>query len=506
MFKTAMIFTSKMVLQRNKPVPVWGEGNPGETVKVTFDGNTVQTTVDENGSWKVELPPHEAGKGYELTVWSAGESLHFTEVSVGEVWLAGGQSNMEYLMGFEKHYEEELGKERTQDIHFFDYPEVSYEGEMEDFHYTTEGFWRDCTDEDLQFYSAVGYYFAKELQADLDVPIGIIGCNWGGTPACAWMDPERLMGTEGEAWVTEYEEAIRDLDVESYKEAFVKNPQNDRTRQIVDPFNLKIVKEGISREEQEALMKMMENMGAGAAVFTEGPYWERRPGGLYETMLKKVVPYALRGVIWYQGETDGDSHPDAYASVFSSLIENWRELWGEELPFLFVQLAPFGRWLQCIGEPYAIVREQQEKVADTVPGTWMASIGDAGMEWDIHPKDKKPVGERLALLARGHVYGESILCDAPKALSASRDDGDLVISFENGEGLHIHGDKVNALSVKGPDGVIREVDRACVHGSRLRLLGAADAVEVIFAKGDYYEVNLYNGADIPALPFRLKAE
>lgn len=498
-----MIFSDKMVFQREKPIPVWGEAEPGASVHITFDGQRVSVSADEAGTWKAMLPAHEAGSGYELTVASGTESLCFTDVCVGEVWLAGGQSNMEYHLGFEANLEQVLACPPNPSIRFFDYPEVAYEGQLNDYQYQNEGFWRGCTAEDLPYYSAVAYYFAVQIQSTLDVPVGIIGCNWGGTPACAWMDPERLRGTDGEVWVTEYEKAIQDLDFESYRSDFLKNPMNDRTNQLGDPFGIKAMKIGLTREEQEQIMKMNENADMAPAM---GPYYERRPGGLYETMLKKVVPYAIRGVIWYQGETDGDNHPEAYTTVFSRMIENWRSLWEEEIPFLFVQLAPFRRWLACVGEPYAIVRRCQEQVSKTVPNTWMASSGDAGMEWDIHPKNKKPIGERLALLARGHVYGEDILCDAPEAVKAEQINDTIRISFAHGKGLHLEGEKIHALRCIFDDGNEADVTDAVIQDEQLILQGCDGAKEIRFAIGDYYEVNLYNEARIPVKPFVLAVQ
>ena len=153
---------------------------------------------------------------------------------------------------------------------------------------------------------------------------------------------------------------------------------------------------------------------------------QNRPGGLYETMLKKVAPYTARGVIWYQGESD-EFHPAEYGFVFGNMIKGWRALWNEELPFLFSQLAPFEAWLSGTGVAYPELRYQQDQVTKNVPQTYMASIGDAGMQYDIHPKHKRPVGERMAELALGHVYKQPELCkvpglfDAPEFAGAKRE-------------------------------------------------------------------------------------
>lgn len=500
MLKLAMIFTDKMVLQRQKEVPVWGTAEAGSEVTVWFDGVSLKTETKNDGTWMLKLPAHEAGTDYEMRVSSQGESIVLCDICVGEVWLAGGQSNMEYLLGFEKHFEEVLQKEKNPLVRFFDYPEVSYEGQLEDFNYQHEGFWRGCTNEDLAYFSAAGYYFAENVQKALGIPVGIVGCNWGGTTACSWMDPAYLKGTEGEFWLQDYEEAVKGLDVESYKEEFKKNPMNDRTNELENPLGVQVVKIGLSREEQLGYMKMFESQ----PPIVIGPYYERRPGGLYETMLKKICPFAIRGVIWYQGESDSDKNPEAYTTVFGKMIENWRDLWKEELPFLFVQLAPFRNWLACEGIRYPIVRACQETVSKDVPNTWMASIGDAGMEWDIHPKDKRVVGNRLALLARGHVYGESLLCDAPEFVSAAKNGTEIELLFRNARGLYIKGESLSAMRGILADGSEREITKAEIREEKLILKDCEEVQELRFASTDYYEVNLYNEAQIPLKPFTAK--
>lgn len=497
--KTAMIFTDKMVLQRDKTIPVWGNGKTGREIHVTFDGTEAITVVDEYGEWKVLLPPHAAGCGYQMCIFDGEEKITLSDVCVGEVWLAGGQSNMEYVLGFEKHFEEVLQKEMNPNIRFFDYPEVSYEGQMDDFDYKYTGFWRPCSKEDLGYFSAVGFYFAENLQKDLNVPIGIVGCNWGGTRACNWMDPAYLKGTESEFWLTDYEKEIENLDLEKYKAEYRKNPQNDRTNELGNPFSIRLVKIGTTREEQLEMMKQWENQ----PIKVMGPYDEHRPGGLYEMMLKNVWPYAIRGVIWYQGESDSDKNPAAYANTFSKMITCWRDLWKEELPFLFVQLAPFGKWLGCEGKDYPIIRDCQEQVAKTVSNTWMASIGDVGMEWDIHPKNKVPVGNRLALLARGHVYGEDILCDAPEITGVKKKGIDLELLIRHGEGLHLTSEPIQALKCYSQNGEELESLSVEVQDEKLILHDCQDVAEVRFAYEDYYEVNLFNKAGIPMKPFKL---
>lgn len=505
MIKTAMIFGNRMILQREKPIAVWGTAEPHSEVKISFDGNEVRARAEDSGEWKVFLPAHTAARNLTMTITSGEDKVVYSDISVGEVWIAGGQSNMEFYLGFEKHFEEVAASFESTDIRFFDYPETAYEEELNDRNYVHEGFWRNSTKEDLPYFSAAGFYFARRLREEIDVPVGIVGCNWGGTTASAWMDPERLKGTEGEVWLSDYEEFSKGLDMDAFMESYRQNPLTDTTERLTDPFNIAGVKIGLTREEQvEALKQMQDAEDISGFVFIG------RPGGLYSTMLKKVAPYTTRGVIWYQGESDGDVHPGAYADVFTRMIKNWRDLWQDDLPFLFVQLAPFREWLHVKGDNYGIVRECQETVSKTVPGTFMTTTGDVGMEWDIHPKNKKAVGERLALLALGHVYGKDILCDPPEMESVSSCEGKAVISFRNADGLHIDGDSVNAFQVETEDGQIINADEGRVDGDKLILslpnlqIPNVKINSIRFAQEPYYEVNLYNAAGIPAKPFKWK--
>ena len=503
MLHLAKIFTDNMVLQRDKRIPLWGEASPKAPVTVSFNGRQAGTEADDRGQFILWLPPHEAGSGYTLTVSSGEESISLKGVCVGEVWLAGGQSNMEFPLGFDADFEQALKKEENPNIRFFNYPQVSYEGQLADFDYAHDGFWREGRRDEIQYFSAVGYYFAKNLQENLHIPIGIIGCNWGGTPAAAWMNPQKLKGTAGEFWLTRHIEEVEDMD--SYAKKFKENPLNNRSiSPMEDPIRIKMVKEGLLPEEQQMMAQLAANM---EDIFTKiGPYHEKRPGGLHETMLKNLVPYGIRGVIWYQGETDSEENPEAYRETFSRLIEDWRELWKEELPFLFVQLAPFEKWMGATGDSFPVIRDCQEFVAGTVPGTWMAASGDAGMQWDIHPKKKEPIGRRLALLARGHVYGERILCDAPEFSSVKRQRDTLELSFSHGQGLHLKGDILQAMQAKRRDGTEKSVTAAKILGDRLVLSEMEDVVELSFAKTGYYEVNLFNGAGIPVKPFHCRIE
>lgn len=506
MLKTAMIFGDRMVLQREKPISIWGTSDPAACVEIGFDGNQVTAAADPDGRWTMQLPPHPAARDLTMVIRSGGEELVLRDIAVGEVWIAGGQSNMEYYLGFEKHYEEVAASFESTDVRFFDYPETAFEEELSIRNYVHEGFWRNSTREDLAYFSAVAFYFARSLQNEIRVPVGIVGCNWAGTTASAWLDPKRLEGTPGEVWLEDYRKVAGFADRSSILEKYLANPLTDTSNRLADPYNIRSMKIGFSPEQQAEEMRKFEAAGDPSCFVHTG-----RPGGLYNAMLKKVAPYTARGVIWYQGESDGDFHPEAYRDVLTQLIRCWRDLWGEALPFLLVQLAPFDKWMQCVGDNYGIVRDCQEEVSRTVPGTWITTTGDVGMQWDIHPKNKLPIGERLALLALGHVYGMDILCDPPAAQSIRVEGDCVIITFRNANGLHIKGGHLHALQLELENGEVVDTPDAAVEGSELIvslawLAGAAPEHRISavrFARENYYEVNLYNAADIPALPFRM---
>lgn len=524
--KLAEVFGDHMVLQRGKPVKIWGKAVSGALVEVEIQGKQVQTTVKSDGTWQAQLSELEASECETMKVTCGEEELTLNDVAVGEVWLAGGQSNMEFFMRYDRDLKEVVKTCENPKIRFYDYPEISTERQRQTKTYLDFGFWRVCDSENLQYYSAVGYYFAKYLQEALDVPVGIVGCNWGGTRACCWMDEASVM-RYGAIWQEEYETGLANIrDLKAAEAAYENNPICDRTRAFSDPFMDRMLY-GLSREELEMFsMKMNDPSGADFEFFNQiGPWSEWRPSGLYHTMLEHVSPYTVRGVLWYQGESD-DIHADLYESMLTGLIRCWRSLWGEELPFIIVQLAPYGEMMPPGGKFYPILRCAQENVSKSEPSVYMAVTGDVGHDFDIHPKEKQPVGRRMALLARGHVYGEDILCEAPAVADVVRTGSEIKITFDHADGgLTLKGDTVNALAIRvdgaqaqipadhysarieGTQMIIRfdeDVlkDESTMKGDDVQTDDAAVVVE--FARTPYFEVNVYNASDIPVRPFEVK--
>lgn len=500
MLKPEMMFSDGMVLQRGKKVAVWGISDPGITVHIIMQGIEEKTVAGKDGKWCIYCGPFRTSHKEEMVIYSGTERIYVHDVAVGEVWLAGGQSNMEFPMKFDEHLDSE--KDSYDDcIRFFDYPEIAYLEQIEEADYSKQyGLWRTCSPKQIERFSAVGYYFSKSLRQRYDIPIGIIGCNWGGTPACAWMSEEAIYTCGGKVWLEDYKSAICNLDIDKYESEFKSNLWNYKTDLAADPM-FEILETGYS---SETILEKVDAAGFNDALTPiMGPYSERRPTGLYHSMLCKVAPYGIRGVIWYQGEAD-DEKAELYHRIFPALIRCWRNLWHENFPFLFVQLAPFGQWLACKGTRYPEVRAAQQWVADYVQNTAMAVISDSGCEWDIHPKNKQPVGERLAFLAEHYVYGEDILCEAPRIKEITVENGKLTLFFEySGDGLRLEGNTLDSLEIFQA-GYPVSYDFCDAKGNTVLVFGreiSSDLpTEVRLGWTAYHRINLKNSAGIPARP------
>lgn len=521
--KPAVLFQDHMILQREKRIPVWGTANAKESITVSIQGHQIHTVADGNGKWCAEIGPPRTSFSETMTISSDSENKELKDVQIGEVWLSAGQSNMEFYMRYDTDYSREKEVCDNDSIRFFDYPEVSYPGQIDEADYGKNfGFWRKATPDDLQWFSAAAYYFAKTIQAKYNIPVGLVGCNWGGTPACAWMSEQAICEGGGQIYLDEYRAATEKLDLSAYDEQFRANPGNFRTDPFADPISVKLM-EGMRFEE---ILKSLygqapdlSQMDFSAMVPAMGPKNETRPCGLYESMLCQVAPYGLRGILFYQGESDGDRLPELYETLFPALIRSFRTLWNEELPFLFVQIAPFGRWMQCIGEPYVKIREAQQHVSESVPNTGMAVISDIGMELDIHPKKKQPVGYRLALLAENKVYGENVLCEAPALISAAQVNNTLLLRFENAgdgltltdhtpDGVQADSEKLGGLEIfSGGQPVCTDAVTAEAKEDTVTLKGitlsAGKTITVALGCTGWYRMNLYNSAGLPARPGKI---
>ena len=511
--KAGILFQDGCVLQREKEIPVWGEGPEGAQVVVSLAGNQAVCRV-KDGRWKCTLPPMEAACGLAMTIACGGQTIALQDISVGEVWIAGGQSNMEFFLCYDADWEPMKQAECNPQIHMFNVPRLAFPGHEKDV--SECGYWFREGDKAWPLFSAPGYSFARKLQPVLDVPVGIIGCNWGGTSASTWMEEECLQEPPLDIYLEEYRAAVAGKDPELLKKASVEAfASEDSPERRADWAK---VMYGLSLKEQKEWQENQEPVPENPM----GPYNVGRPGGLYHQMLERIIPFAARGVLWYQGESD-EGHAGIYDRLFETMIGCWRKSFCQDLTFLFVQLAPYGTWLGGTGEKYPELRRRQEMVSERVPGVFMTSIMDLGMYEDIHPKRKREVGERLALLARGKVYKEAILCEPPALRFAERQDQEIVLHFAHtGTGLWKKDKAPDAepeaeipSPLTGPrerkDGFLVIQGEKPVEIREVTLWGnevilqipslSGEACTVSFAWVPYICAEIYNSAGLPMKPF-----
>lgn len=458
------LFSDNVVLQRNAAVPVWGWADDGEKVTVEFRGQKVSTTA-RNGKWLVRLEKLQAGGPDELRV-TGENAITLKNVLVGEVWIASGQSNMEWPMRASLAPETEIPKTANPLLRLYTVPKLKADEPRDSVNAT----WVECSPATTSNFSAVAYYFARDLAKALKVPVGVIHTSWGGSPAEVWMSHEVLA---------------------SYK------------ADIADAYPAQLAKyrEALANYEKEA-----------AAAKTHGkPFTKRRPGApwqpteLYNGMIAPLIPFAIQGAIWYQGESNaGRAHQ--YRMLFADLIRNWRHDWKQgDFPFLLVQLAPFMQIKEQPSEStWAELREAQALATKTLPKVGMAVITDVGDEKDIHPKRKEPVGARLALAARAIAYGEDIVYSGPTYKSVEFKDGKAIVSFDHvGNGLEARGNDLTGLAIAGADKNFVWA-KAEIRGDKVVVSSpeVSEPVAVRYGWADYPLVNLWNKDGLPACPFR----
>lgn len=506
----AMIFGEYTVLQRQQPVPVWGRSAADDTITVTV-GPHKASAVAENGIWCVMLPEMEATESTIMTITSAltGESLCFRHVAIGEVWLAGGQSNMEFRMKYDENAEAMRATPADPYLRYFRYPQAAFLGHLERDPFPRDGFWRVWEGNDnINEFSAAAAYMGRQLRKVLEVPVGFVGCNWGGTPAAAWTSMEEINANPALKPVKDwYEDICTKLDWRTYEtDALI--PAQEPTPEMRELEDRMMMGEDLTE-----LFKSMPHpaMPTGYSPYMPGPKSAVRPAGLYENILKKIHPFAVRGVIWYQGEDDdARGWQNFYAESMKSLIQSWRDLWGRELPFLQVELAPFA---QGVGmkQNYPMIRAQQRLAADMLPNVHNVCIMDSGDPANIHVRKKQPVGERLALLARKYVYGEpDLLADSPRLIRSERCGNEVKLYFSHtGDGLHTRNTALSALpalNVAADNHAVEPNVQLDGNALLLRHDAFASSAQIVvqFAEENYCEVTLCNSADLPVFPFTVR--
>lgn len=493
----APVFSDNMVLQRNKNIAVFGMAYDNMKVTVMLNGKTVEATAKDH-KWSVLLPPMEAGGPYEMTVSSGDERITFCNIMIGEVWLAGGQSNMELELQNSLGGKKVLENIDSANVRFYYTKKNPY---IDEFFYADErnNCWKTASEENSANWSAVGFYFAKKLSEDLGVTVGIIGCNWGGTSASAWMPRETLLAdSDMRSYADEYDEAMGGKTFEQYL------AELDDYNAYVEVWQPKI-NEFYAKHPDGEWGDALEFAGPCRYPEPLGPKSPFRAGGLYETMLMRVCPYTLAGFIYYQGESD-DHKPNFYYKLFKALIEQWRNDWQDDsLPFLFVQLPMFINRGEEDRKHWCIIREAQMRVHQTTANTGIAVILDCGEYGNIHPVDKEPVGERLELQALCHVYGMISENEAYGAIYKSFEykDGGMLLYFDHAEdGFDVRGEAVG-FEIAGEDKLYHKAEVTVQNDKIFARSGEVKEPKYLrYNWVNYGEVTVFSKNGIPLAPFR----
>lgn len=471
-------FTDHAVLQRDRSVPVWGRAGPGAKITVAFRDQKMETTAGADGHWLVRLAPMPASaEGAELVV-TGPDTVTLHDVLVGEVWLASGQSNMEWPLS--------MARDGAGEVAAANYPLVRHlrvEHSPSDSPVDTvkTSGWQTATPQCAGAFTAVGYFFARALSQKLGVPVGIVHSSWGGTPIESWLGEPALRKTR--AWPrfdTQWQEALS-----VFPQRLAEYPALDDAWRKAD-------------EEEHATGKKNPLPWPHPPV---GPGTAYAPGGLFNGMIMPLAPYALRGVLWYQGESNV-GQPGEYPELFTAMIRDWRRLWTQgDFPFYFVQLPNYADG-HPDGRQWARLREAQTKVL-TLPNVAMVVTIDVGEPDNVHPHNKKPVGERLAQLAASQTYGLPGAWSGPVFQSAVRAGAALRVRFAHAGELVARATPLTGFEIAGADRIFHPA-MANIEDSSV-LVSAPEVPEpeaVRYAWTNSPAAALFNAAGLPAAPFR----
>jgi sialate O-acetylesterase len=486
------VFGSHMVLQRDQALPVWGWAEPGEQVSVQIgDQPAVTTTADKAGAWRVTLPKMTAGGPFTMKI-TGKNTLTLDDVLVGEVWLCSGQSNMEWVVAGSDNPQKEIADANHPKIRHIKVPKLTASVPAKDF----PGEWQVCSPETAGGFTACGYFMARELRKKLNVPIGLINSSWGGTRIEPWTTPTGFAAVPA---LADIQQKIAKADPHSAE-------FKDGLGKYLDKLEAwsQTARQSITKEELVASMPEFPQdfvpLGARS-----GPHGQ--PTTLYNAMIHPLVPFAIRGAIWYQGESN-HGEGKLYTEKMKALIKGWRQLWGSELPFYYVQIAPY----HYGAENPAVLAEfwEAQSAVLEIPGTGMVVLNDIGNYKDIHPKNKQEVGRRLALLALKNDYGQKDLVASGPTFKAMAIEGDkLRVRFDNvGSGLASRdGKPLNWFEIIGPETDWTKAD-AAIEGDSvvLRSDKVAAPVAMRFAWDKSAEPNLMNKDGLPASAFRAGKE
>ena len=470
------LWSDGLIVQRQMPIAVWGMAAAGEKVTVTLGAATASATTDKDGQWTLKLPALEAASGLQMKV-EGKNTIEIKDVAVGEVWVASGQSNMELRVPRTLNADQEIADANYPLVRQFRVARNIAEAPQTDL----KGDWVEAVPATVDQFSAVGYYFARDLYRKLNVPIGIIHASYGGTPAQSWT-PQQTLAT--------------DADLKSI---------NADWQQTLDNYP------NATKKYDEQLARWRERADAAKAAGKNepqkpyapaGPGTKQTPAGLYNGMIAPVTPFSVRGVIWYQGESDHDAA--LYGQLFPALIRGWRRDFGAELPFYYVQLANFHaqQTAPVEADGWQDIRAAQDK-ALALPKTGRAVAVDVGEAKEIHYPNKQEVGRRLALLALANQYGEKVEDSGPEYQNMKVEGSTIRLNFAHADGMKAKDGELKGFAIAGADNKFSWAN-VRVDGASL-VLSSPDVTAPTQARYDWASNpigNLVNGAELPAAPFR----
>lgn len=614
--KLPTLLSNNMVLQRDIPINIWGWAKPGEKIAIEFNTQNLKTKVSANGDWKITLKSMSTGGPFEMLI-TGENTITLKNILIGDVWVCSGQSNMEWPLNQAKNGQEETANANNPKMRLFYVPKRISEKPLDN---TLPAQWEECTPISAATFSAIGYFFGKQLQSKLDIPIGLINCNWGGTIAESWTDMQTMYGFSeykqslGELKTKNFAEQLKNMDqmqVEWQRrintedlgtnEAWYKSETNysDWKKMKIPGYwenqGLKDVdgvvwfKTEFTLTADEAKNGITLNLGRiddGDKTFVNGQLvgetpnqynkvrnypvqpailidgknnlvvkvidfgwgggfygddadvyvlsggnkkplagnWKYKigislpapssannpnayPSLLYNAMVNPMINFGIKGVIWYQGESN-TKRPLQYREILKSMIVGWRKNWNQgDFPFLIVQLANFNSKGTSDDGDWALLRESQSVVANSLPNCGIVSTIDIGEPNDIHPKNKLDVGIRLALTALKVANGQSIIASGPVFKSVTFEGKKAIIKFDStGSGLLCKNKYgyVNAFAVAGADKEFHWA-KASIHDNRVIVEAheVKQPVAVRYAwENNPEDVNLYNNENLPTMPFR----
>ncbi len=480
--KLPAIFTPHMVLQRDLKDRVWGWADAGEKVSVSINGQTKSTVTGKDGKWTVTLDPMSAGGPHSLSI-NGKNTLVIDDVLIGEVWICSGQSNMQWNLGAANDGDMESLTAKYPKIRMISVPQVGSQEPQADF----KGKWEVCTPATARDFSAVGYFFGRQLHETLNVPIGLIDDSWGGSACEAWVRRDLLEADPKYAPI-----------LASWKELEADPSKADAA------YEKRLAAWKVAAEKAKADKKPVSRKPNGPQDDLKGNH---RPGNLYNGVLKPTIGYGIRGAIWYQGESN-TSQARLYRDLFPLMIKSWRDDWGiGDFSFYWVQLADYLPELAQPGDSsWAELREAQTMTMSKLPNTGEAVIIDLGESQDIHPRDKQNVAKRLARWALARDYKINIPYQSPTYKSMEKKDGKLVLAFDHiGNGLKAFDvSEISGFAVAGKDQKFAWAKAKLVGKDHVEVWveGLSDPVAVRYDWADNPTGNLYSIEGLPLTPFR----